>query len=467
MFTKKNRLLLGVVRFGTAADDQSGINNTRINYYQSGVFNYADTIDQEKTFTGNSRTFGTKLTFSEPLSAAWFAVLEYAYNKNHSNSNRNTFEKGLNGKYEVPIVDFSDNFGLDAFSHSGTGTLRYAGKKIKFAFGTGVSAVKLVLNDLDTHIITDYHFLKLTPQAQFNFTLKQQTNLSVSYRGTTRQPTLNQLQPLRDNTDPLNIYRGNPDLKVGFNHGFNINFNQYKVLSQTGIYIGSGFNLQDNAITQFNTIDDQGKRTYFPVNVNGNLSWYLYGNWNKGGGENKLDYSIELNSRGGRNINFVNGLKSINYFTSVLATFSIEYEQVDKYSFELYPMIGYNWSSSSLGTSINNNYLTYGGQFSGYMMLPGKLEISTNINADLRQRIDAFAQNTNLVIWNAGLTRKFGKDKAGKIGLYVNDILDDNKGFTRTINSNFITDERYLRVSRYFLLKLEWSFTKMPGAEKK
>ena len=95
------------------------------------------------------------------------------------------------------------------------------------------------------------------------------------------------------------------------------------------------------------------------------------------------------------------------------------------------------------------------------------MEFFTDVNADLRQRINAFATNTNLVVWNAWLSKKILKKDAGKLILSANDILDDNKGFTRTINSTFISDNRFQRISRYFLLKFEWSFNKMPGGEKK
>ncbi len=95
------------------------------------------------------------------------------------------------------------------------------------------------------------------------------------------------------------------------------------------------------------------------------------------------------------------------------------------------------------------------------------MELSSNLNADLRQRIQAFASNVNLVVWNAGISKKLFKKDAGKIGLYANDILNDNKGFTRTINSTFISDDRYEKISRYFLVKFEWSFNKAPGGETK
>ncbi len=469
MFKKKNRQWQTTLRYGITDDENSGNNFTRIRYFdQNGNFNYADTVDQQKLFDGRSTTFGIKTTFTEPISEKWMVVVDYAYNNNHSKSLRNTYEKDNNGKYEVYVPEFSNNFTLDAFSHSSNALIRYTGKKVRGGFGSGISTVKLDLDNLNNNISTSYNFFNVTPQAQINYTPKAQMNIGLNYRGTTRQPTINQLQPLRDNTDPLNEYIGNPDLKVGFNHNFNAFFNQYKVLSQRWLGGNLGINFQQNAISQFNTTDlATGKRTYYPVNVNGNYNWWLWTNMNKSMGEKKPNYGFGINANGGRFINFVNGEQATTNYYNVNLETNFGLEQEDKFSFNIAPRVGYNYSQSSLAKSNNNNYFTYGGRFEGEVTLPWKLELNTSVNADLRQRINAFASNTNLVIWNAALVKKIFKKDAGKISLYANDILNDNKGFTRTINSTFVSDDRFQRISRYFMLKFEWSFTKNPGTDKK
>lgn len=468
LFKKKNRQWQTVFRYGVTDDENSGLNNTRIRYYQGGVYDHADTVDQQKLFDGRSTTMGVKTTFTEPLGDKWMLVFDYAYNKNNSKSLRNTLEKSFNGKYEVLVPEFSNNFELDAFSHSSNALLRYIGKKVKAGIGSGISSVKLDLQNLDDNTRNKYNFLNFTPQAQINLTPKAQMNIGINYRGTTRQPTINQLQPLRDNTDPLNEVKGNPDLKVGFNHGISIFFNQYKVLKQAGIWGNFSYNIQQNAITQNNTIDlTTGKRTYFPVNVNGNRSWNLWASYNKSMGDKKPYYNIGVNGYGSRFINFVNGERVTTTSSTINLQLDFGIDKTDKFSLNMGPYIGYNKSKSTLKSAIDNNYFTYGIRSNVSVNLPWKMEIGTDVNADLRSRINAFASNTNLVVWNAGLHKKFLKKDAGKISFTVNDILNDNKGFTRTINSTSVSDDRYQRISRYFLLRFEWSFNKSPGGDTK
>jgi len=54
-------------------------------------------------------------------------------------------------------------------------------------------------------------------------------------------------------------------------------------------------------------------------------------------------------------------------------------------------------------------------------------------------------------------------DKSGKLIFRANDLLNQNKGFNRIINSDFVTDQRYQRIAQYFMLSFQWTFTKMPG----
>src|SRR5690606_37559386 len=186
-----------------------------------------------------------------------------------------------------------------------------------------------------------------TPQVGVAYSASQQKNIGFSYRGSTVQPTLNQLQPVRNNTNPLNEYIGNPDLKVGFNHNLSLNFRDYKVLSGKSFFVNLGVNFIDNAITQSSTID-KGKVTYKPINVDGNYNYYLWGTISLGRAVKKLNHSFQFGSNGGRNVNVVNSERNLNNYSSYNLTYSIQYFNTDKMSFYFGPEISYNMSKSSL-----------------------------------------------------------------------------------------------------------------------
>lgn len=462
-FRKKDRLLLAVMRFGMVRDDNENYLLATNRFFTNGNLSQTENIDQQKLNKGNSRTLGGKLTFSEPLNSKWTLVAEYGFNNNSSVSHFNTFEKSNNGKYETLNPLFSNNFDLDVNAHNGTLITKYTYKKIRFAAGSGLATTQLNLYNQDKQERKVYNFLNVTPQLAFRYNLKQQSGLSFNYSGSTRQPTINQLQPLRDNNDPLNIVIGNPDLKVGFNHRFSGIYNSYKMLKQRGFWANLGVDVQQNAITNRVVVDAQGRRTTQPVNVNGNYNYFFWFDYNLGEGEKKWIFSFNTNLNGGRNNNFVNGLANRNNYSNPNIGFGFRYEVNDKRSIYFRPQVGYSWSRTSLRPDQQINYFTYGGEVVGMVALPGRLELRSDVNFDLRQRLEIFAQNTNIIYWNANLSRWMDKKKKTRVMLQANDILNQYRGFERTINSNFISDQRYQRISRYVMLKLEYTINKLPG----
>ena len=189
----------------------------------------------------------------------------------------------------------------------------------------------------------------------------------------------------------------------------------------------------------------------------------MWSEWNKGEGEKKFNHTIRLNGNGGRNMNFINGQKNQTDYYQLELAYGIRYEYPDKYSFNINPELDYNASKSTLNPNLKNNYFSYGGETEAYLMLPGKLELNTDCKFQRYQQLAGFVGNRNITIWNANLSRKIFKDKSGKIIFAANDILKKNQGFDRNINSSMISEERFQRISNYYMLKFEWSFNKMPG----
>lgn len=463
LFKKKDRQLIATFRLGLIEDESQTDLLSTTNFYVQGALDSVDVIDQRKLFDGKSTTIGSKITFNEPINKEWNIVAEYSLNSNKSSSHRNSYDNDGTGKYTDLNVLFSNNSDLSAVSNSGTITARYVGKKLRAVFGTGLSAIQLNLNDLDQEKKTKYNFTGFTPQAQFGYKIKAQTGFNFNYRGNTIQPTITQLQPLQNNSDPLSIYVGNPNLKVGFRHSLGISFNDYKVLKGRYMFGNFSINFTRNAITNESIVDSFGKTTYMPVNVNGNNNWNWWSVWNSGQGDKKLIHEIEPQANGGRTVNFLNGQRNVNTYANFTLNYRIRYSVQDKYNFSIGPNASRNLSKSSLRPTANNNYWSYGGRVDGYVMLPGKIELSSDLDANLQQKTAAFASNTSIIVWNAELSRKFFKEKTLKVALVAHDILNQNIGFSRMINSNFINEERYDRLARYFLLSVSWTFNKMPG----
>jgi hypothetical protein len=465
LFKKKGRQLIANLRFNLIDDDGTGYLDFTNQFYRNGVVDSVASASQQKINNNHSETWGGKITFAEPLSDKVSLIMEYSYNENNAVSKRNTFELTSNGKYEKYVPQFSNNFDFTAQSHTGTLISRYATKKLQVSLGSGVSSVALNLLNLDDASKRVYNFLNLTPQSSVAYNIKPNNSVRLNYRGGTLQPNIEQLQPLRNNIDPLNIVLGNPDLEVGFRHNVYLSYNNYKILKQTGIWASMNYNVTTNAIANRTTIDARGVRTTMPVNVGANKGWNFWGEWNKGEGSKKLIHTAGLQSSGGISNNFINGFANRTTYFNHSIGYGLRYEVEEKWSLHIRPKIGYSQSISSLNKAAKTSFLTYGGESQGRVKLPGNFELQSDIELNLQQRLTVFNANPNITIWNAELRKSVFKNKSGIISLLARDILNQNRGFNRMINSNFISEDRFQRVGQYFMLKLEWSFNKMGGQE--
>jgi hypothetical protein len=466
LFRKKDRQLLTTLRLNLIEDDQEAFNRSGLQFYNNGTMVRDSTVDQRRLFDGQSVTYGVKTTYVEPLSAKFNLIGEYSFNRNNAHSYRNTYNKMPDGKYGKLDSVFSNNFDMNATVQSGSALLRYTGKKVKLTFGGGVSFTTLKLYDIDSAKRSQYGFTNFIPQVNLNFNPKPQQGININYRGSTIQPAINQLQPLRDNNDPLRIVLGNPQLDVGFNHAINLNYWQNKVLKQEYLGLGGQFNLIKNGITYNSSFDPAtGRQTSVPVNVNGNYNWYFWSYYGKGFGENKWSLNGNIGGNGSRNISFINGKRNVATYTQLEFTPSVSRSKEDKYEISFEPKIGYSWTNASL-QGLRNNFWIYGGRTRGMYMLPGKLRLESDVDYDVQGFIPAFGTRLSIVRWNARISKGFFKNEALRIAAVANDILNQNVGFNRTVNSSsFITESRFDRVAQYFLLRVEWSFNKNAGAK--
>ncbi|HYE56623.1 MAG TPA: outer membrane beta-barrel protein, partial [Chitinophagaceae bacterium] len=317
--------------------------------------------------------------------------------------------------------------------------------------------------DLIKDSLYKYSFVNFFPRANFRYNLGPQRRITFNYNGSTRQPTLEQIQPIRENIDPLNIQIGNANLKQEFRHSFNLSFSDYKVLTSRNVYTSFFVNMVDNAISTSSVVDSVNRRTNQYVNVDGNYNLNLWaGYWFK---VKKLNMNIGANGglSAGKFHNYVNGLENINTNRNWNLRMDIWHEKDNKYVFRFAPAISRNYSRSSLRPDVITKFWTSDSEIEGTVFLPWKLELNSMATFSLRQKTDVFTNDLNVVRWNAYLAKKFWKNNAGEIRFSVFDILDQNIGFQRNAGSNFINENTYNTIRRYWMVSFTWNFSKNPA----
>ena len=449
-------------------NNTSGFLNALNQFYdKSGQLVNTDSIDQNKINEITNNGNYTKLAFTEPVLKNVFVELSYGRRVSNSESQKLSYDKSANNKYEDLNEDFSNHYDFKVLTNSGGMTWRYNTKKITFSAGGDVARANFKQTNLFNNTVVKYNYTNLFPRSRFQYKFNSNSRIGIGYNGVTRPPGIEQIQPVRDNSNTLNIALGNPDLKQEFRSTFDFNYNSYKVLQQRGIYTYASISTLKNGITTNESTaisgDSIGKRTYQFINLNGNYNGY------SGGGYNwkikKLDASIRIgfNLNVSRLNNIVNKLRNVTNNNSYGLDFSIYKYKEKKFDFNYYSTVNYNKSISSIQPDKKTNYFTQNHNIYLNYTLPYKFEVNTNVSANFRQRISIFDKNNNIVVWNGYVGRKLLKNDKGMLRLQVNDILDQNRGYNRFINSSIIREENYSTLRRYFLLTFVWNFSKNPG----
>ena len=438
---------------------------TSDNFYFLGA-NTADSVNQRKDIITKALSVDGNASYTEPLSKTAYLNVSYGLNINNANTSNLSYNHTPGGTWsDIPDAEYSSNYDFNVLTHKASARLRFVYKKYNFSVGSNAYFTSFGQHDLLSDTSVSRNYTNFAPSASFNYNFSKQKRLSLNYNGNTRQPTIDQIQPLKQNTDPLNVAIGNPLLKQEFRNTVNFNYNNYKVLTDHYTYVNGGVTFVSNAISQAQSTDGEGRRTYQYINVNGNYNGWFYAGTGKK--LNKLDMHAGINTSImlGHANSYINGEQNTSTNNTYSLSFNInkDWTKGDKplagISFE--PGISYNDNKATISTA-TTSYWSANIEASVYAELPGKLRINSSVEVNMRERTGVFDRNNNVVRWDAYIARKLGKANKAEVRLSVFDILNQNIGYNRFGTDNYITENNYNTIRRYGMLSLVWNFTKMP-----
>lgn len=467
-FKKQYRTISINAGFNITNADANSFTYSKLVYYKNGDSTGNKVIDQNTLADNKSLNYNAKAAYTEPLMKDVYLELSYAFGKNKNNNDREVFAKGMGNNYNQRIDSLSNEYEFNYLSHTPGINFKMNKKKLSISIGTSTGFTNYQQIDVTKHIFNDYNFANHHPRARISYKFKPWESLSFDYNGNTRAPSLNQLQPIRDNTDLLNIYLGNPNLRPSFNHRFSVSFNSYKMLKERGIWSWISYSNTQNAFVQFSEFKDS-VRTYYTVNTNGvySINGNLY--FDKRIKSKGLSFGFGPNFNINRSIDFVKdnktnvSVKNMTNSSSYGLSISFGKDIPDKLNISIRPNVAYNKSKASVNTSANAEYWSGGYNVWGNWEMGKDFSINTDVDANYVQSDPRFSQNNNYTIWNASISKKFHK-KEFEVRAGVNDILDQNRGYNRNFNSYSFTETYRTTLRRFWLVSFIWNITKNGAA---
>lgn len=428
-------------------------------YISSGTL--TQITDQFKDIKAQKNSVDANLLYTEPLTKKSSLSVNYGIAINSSSILKNSYNKALTPYYDQLDTIFSNDFTLHLLTQRGGVGYNLRIKKLQLLFSGNIGSITYKQQDNFSGSMLSRKFFNFFPQAVFSYTFSPEKSMQFIFSGNNKQPSIQQLQPLKNNEDPLNILIGNPQLNQAYQYNYLFVFNNYQSIKRKSIFINLNFHAITNDFGSKDSIETSGKRTFQPINVSGN---YTYGgnisynfHWNKP----NLGVNLNLNFNGFRYSNLVNG--NLNKTLSGVYVFAASFSREFNNSTILLDMLlsaGYNYSLPSLQKDLETKYWTYNLNPSLAADLPFHMEIHSDVNISLFPKASQFMTQTSIYIWNMWLGKQVFKNKSGIIKLSFFDLLNQNKGISRNISSNYYSENRYTTIARYALLSFTWNFNK-------
>ncbi len=470
-FTKPGRTLSFLFSDSYSQSKAYGYLKSQINYYSTGeVVDSTQNIDQYKTNNLQSNILNANLTFSEPFSQTLTLVLNYGVGSNIASADRNTFDQSPQGKYDMLVDSLSSNYSFNQFLNHAGAILNYKKGKINFNFGTRITDDQFHQLDITTGQTSDRTFIEWAPQARFQYRFSQQKAFTFNYNGTTTQPTLQQLQPVATNNDPLNIILGNPSLTPSFTNTFSVNYNNYNVLTSQYFGIYGTYSGIFNPIVNHINYNAMGQSVSQYFNLPGRSATNFNGGINFNSKLGKLTNiygGVGFNITGNTGYNYSND--SLNMSKNIVynPSLNISMHKEKKVDLNLSGGPTYTTSQTSLQPNINNNGWGAQANLDGTIYLPLDFQVGTYSSYQYNAATASFHSDFSQLLLNMFIIKTFGKKKNLMVELWGNDLLNQNSGFSRSAQANLITQTTYNTLKRYYMLTINYEFSKMAGGNSK
>ncbi|TCD10124.1 hypothetical protein EZ449_09860 [Pedobacter frigidisoli] len=459
---KKGSIIIGL-NGSQNTFNSNWLNKSLINNYSGGVIDITD-LNQQAEQENKSQNYSVAVNYIRPiLDKKLNSNVAYIRNEGIVDAKQLTLSYNpLNNTYDAIVPDFSNTLENKTWSQTARLGLIYNRTEWTYNFGlgfqeTGLDASTFNSAGVNTNNIEKKYY-NILPRLNISFRNKNKHTLQLNYNANVNLPSVNDLQPVQNNSNPLYQRVGNPDLEVRKSHRMSVNFNTFS--ADNNKYWNGYFLVNytlDDVGNDINYVD--GVQFVKPVNVDGNYyinTGTFFGQPTKLKGL-RMGYGVNLSMS--HNTSFINSEKNMTNRYNIGPNANFSYDIDDKLNAGIYIGVQYSRVNNSQPSALDNKYFN----FSNSASLSYEFIKNTRVNTELNHngaagRADGF--NNNVFLLNAGLEQYFMQRRI-TLALKGFDILNQNTNIDRTVNGSRIEDIRFNSITRYFYVSLNYKITKV------
>jgi hypothetical protein len=422
-------------------------------------------IDQQIDYDNTNFSYRTFVSWVEPIGNNNFIQLAYRYNASEREALKNARSPDISGDYTVLDSIYSQSSRNEAADQRASiafkaqrGTYNYT---LGFNVDPSYSKLETFVGDYTLNS-SSRHVVNYSPTVQFNYLPSRDFNVRIDYEGETGQPTMQQLQPVEDVSDPLNTTVGNPDLKPIYNNNLRIRIQKYNPEKQAMFMLMANATQTVNDVVNFTTSDPStGKKYTTYKNISGNYQGnarFVFNTpvYRKVISINNMAFLSYKNQN-----SFINAEKNTNKSALIQDRLGINYRS-NLFDFGINGNISYQRTRNSLDGQQDLNTYNYGGGASTTIYLPLAFRIESDFNYSTNQGYTSGYEQKEW-IWNASASKDFLKGNAGTLRFKIYDILQQRSNISYVSTSGYTRYSEYSTLMSYFMFHFIYRFSIFKG----
>ena len=448
-------------------------------YSNASYFGEKDTVeitDQQTDIFTDGYTLSSDLNYTEPLGKNAQLLLTYnpAYTSSRADRETNRFDE-VSSAYSLLDTARSNKYDFSVAVQRGGVAYRLAVGNIDFSASLDAQSAVLRGQQLfPAAAETRKTFNNLLPRVLFRYGIGRRTALRVNYGASTQVPSVTQLQDVIDNSNPLNIVQGNPDLDQEYTHSLRAFFRTVdSTLSRSFMVFVNG-SLSENYITNSaltvtkDTVLQNGATLFSgaqlarPVNLRGYRSFRSFMTY----GFPVSPIKCNLNANAGYTysrlpgqINNILNFANTHTFSAGLDIGSNISQNID---FRLSYAANYNLVRNTFRKSADQNYYSGNASAHANVIFLKHFVVSSDFNLIHYEGLgEGF--NIPVSLWNAAFGYKFLKNNAAELRVSVYDLLNWNNSIVRNVTNTYFEDVQTDILRRYFMFTFTYNLRSFKG----
>ena len=465
-FDKKGRSITTRIQTGYHLNKDISSQYAENTYEDSDSTEVLDLLN-EKDRTGIS--FETQVSYTEPINEHSIIELEYEYRDKIDDSDKLTYYPTESGDYSEIDTTLSNTFDS-----------KYNRQEFELGYQYNYGKLQLQLESEFQHAQLDNQqefpkqadqnrvFKSVLPSARVNYRFSEDSRLEFRYLTWTDKPGIQDLQSVIDNSNPVQLRSGNPDLNQSYYHYGRLRFWSNNLDTERSIYASLQSRFASNLITSSTFIADEptevsdgivlekGSQFRLPINLNGYFDTQYYMSYGHPLSLLKSNFRI----RGGVNyvrrpgmINeAINYSNSHNYWLGLSLSSNIS----EKLDFNISTSSRYNVVENSIRPSLDTKYYVYTTRIKYRWVFFDGFVYRANLNHRLNTGLSEGYDNS-LLLLNMSAGKKFLKNDLAEVSINVYDLLQQNNNAGRNVNELFIEDQQSTVLQRYFMVTFTYN----------